>query len=112
MVDPDAWKTISSTVIYESPWIKLRHDEMIMPDGIHGQYDVIIRPDFVLVIPLQNDIFFMVDQFRYPIRKRSLEFPEGSVESGEEPIDAARRELHEETGLRSESIKYLGFLYL
>src|SRR5690242_4083454 len=108
----DAWKTISSTIIYESPWVKLQHDQMIMPDGTPGEYDIVVRNDFVVVIPITNGIFTLVDQYRYPIKMRSLEFPEGGIENGELPADAAKRELREETGLTCSSVTQLGFLHL
>ena len=106
------WKTVLSTIVYESPWMKLRHDQVVLPDGSLGEFDVLERKDFVVVIAFKDQQLYLVDQYRYPINRRSLEFIEGSMEAKEEPLEAAKRELVEEAGLVSDSWNYLDFLYL
>ncbi len=106
------WKTLKSTDVYKSQWLRVRHDEVIKPNGQRGTYDVVEKSNFVLIIPKRGENFFLVDQFRYPIKARSLEFPQGTTEKDEDTTDAVNRELSEETGLTSNKIEYLGFLWL
>jgi len=106
------WKTISSKISYKSKWLTVRSDVVIQPDGKESTYDVVERIDFIVVIAKKNDKFILVEQFRYPIGKRSLEFVEGGLDAGEDPLAGAIRELKEETGMRSNQWKKLGFLYL
>ncbi len=106
------WQTVSKKYVYESKWIKLRHDEVIKPDGTPGEYDVVEKKDFVLIIPKVNDSFYLVEQNRYPVESLSLEFPQGNVESGETDEEAALREFEEETGYKATKVKQLGHLWL
>jgi ADP-ribose pyrophosphatase len=63
----------------------------------------------VAIIPLlKNGETFMVRQFRYPVKKFSLEFPMGGIEDGELKVNAAKRELKEETGVEAKKFTYLG----
>ncbi len=83
-----------------------------MPNGKPGTYDYINRADFVLIIPqIDNDLYF-VDHYRYPAAVFSLEFPEGDINEGEAPKNAALRELKEETGLIPSKMEYPGYLRL
>jgi len=105
------WQTVSSKKVYQSKRLKIRLDKVICPSGRSGTYEVIDRKSAVLVIPKINNQFFLVEQYRYPIKARSLEFPQGSIEEGETVKQAAKRELQEEVGLRTDSLVKLGFIY-
>lgn len=111
MTKNSLWKTLSSKKIYENPWISLRQDEFQTPNGKKGIYGVVGGKDFSLVIPKMGDDYFLIETYRYTIDKMSLEFPAGGIEPTEEPLDSAKRELGEETGLESNQFKKLGFLY-
>lgn len=106
------WKTKSQKYVYESKWLKLRHDNVIRPDGKDGEYDVLEKKDFVIVIPKLGHKYLLIEQDRYPVSDRSLEFPQGNVEQNESNEDAAKREFEEETGNVAGKIKYLGYLWL
>ncbi|MEV5574149.1 NUDIX hydrolase [Spirillospora sp. NPDC052269] len=106
-------RQVSSRVVYENPWILLREDEVERADGSRGIYGVIDRPDFALVIPMQDDGFVMVEEFRYPVGKRCWNFPQGSFpnRADGDPEELARAELVQETGLRAGRLRHLGFLH-
>lgn len=106
------WKQLSSKIVYRSRHVIIKQDQVIRPDGQETLFDVVVRNDFVVVIAKKAEKFILVDQYRYPIKKRSLEFTEGSIDTGEDPFSAAKRELIEETGLESTNWKQLGYLYL
>ena len=95
-------RQLSSRIVYQNAWMKVREDVVERLDGSTGIYGVVMKPDFAIVVPRGEGGFWMVDQFRYPIQRRSLEFPMGSWpgEPGGDQEALARTELAEETGLR------------
>lgn len=105
-------RTTSSREVYRNPWIRVREDVLELDDGSAGLYGVLERPDFALVMPAERDGFWLVEQFRHPIGRRSWEFPQGTwpAGGGGSAADLARAELAEETGLRAEHLRLLGHL--
>lgn len=108
------WTTLSRRAIYENPWIALREDQILRPDGQTGIYGVVhFKNRAVGVLPVEDDgSIWLVGQYRYPIDRYSWEIPEGGGHGNESAEDAARRELREETGLIAGSLEYLGFSHL
>jgi 8-oxo-dGTP pyrophosphatase MutT (NUDIX family) len=103
------WRTLGSRPVYENPWISVREDEVIRPDGHPGIYGVVhYKNTAVGVLPVEEGHVYLVGQYRYPLERYSWEIPEGGCPEGEEPLDAARRELREETGFRASSWEKLG----
>ena len=86
--------------------ITSRHN--ISYDGTEGDYIIMDAPDWVIVIPEKDDKFLMVKQWRHGEAGLSVEFPGGVIDAGEEPEQAARRELEEETGYKAGKLIKLG----
>ncbi len=95
------WKKIQSTIVYENSWMKIRHDDVIRPDGKPGVYGVVVKPAFVFVVPRYQNTWVLVRQYRYPLQKSSLEFPSGDIKKGAGTVRSAIRELEEEAGFRA-----------
>jgi 8-oxo-dGTP pyrophosphatase MutT (NUDIX family) len=95
------WTRRSRRVAYENPWVTVWHDEVDRPDGSPGIYGVVhFASSAVGVIVLDaDDRVLLVGQHRYTLDAYSWELPEGGVPAGESPLDGARRELREETGV-------------
>lgn len=113
MSEEPAVRRLSSRVVYRNPWMTVREDAVQRLDGSRGVYGLVDRPDFALVIPAEDDGFHLVEEYRYPIGRRSWNFPQGSAPDQQEcaPLELARRELAEETGLRAGTMTPLGFLH-
>lgn len=94
------WTTTGSRVVYENPWIRVREDDVVRPDGSPGVYGVVqVRHASVFVVALtDDDEVVLVTQRRYATGVDSVEVPAGGSD-GEDPLVAAQRELAEETGL-------------
>lgn len=102
------WRRKSRDLRYQNPWINLYHDTVVTPSGEDGQYGVVDFKSIAIgVLAIQNDQLLMVSQFRYALERESLEIPEGGCPQNEEPLQAAERELLEETGYRAKSWQHL-----
>lgn len=98
--------------VFQNEYGSLYNDETTGPTGVKGRY---LRWAWsrsgVIVVATKGDQVALWEMYRYPIRVLSLEFPRGGIELGEEPEDAAVRELKEETGLMAISAVKVGELY-
>jgi 8-oxo-dGTP pyrophosphatase MutT (NUDIX family) len=103
---------VSSRLVYENRWLSLREDQIRLPDGSPGTYSVVDKPTAVLVIPMERGGCHLVEQYRYPVGRRSWEFPQGTWPDGRTAPaeELAEAELGEETGLRAGSLERIGRL--
>lgn len=104
---------VGSREVYANPWLRLREDEIEYADGSHGHYAVVEKPDFVTVLPWENEGFWLVQQYRYVVGSREWEFPQGGWPQGHGGTteELAAAELAEETGLRARGWTRLGRLF-
>lgn len=83
-------RQVSSRVVYRNPWMTVREDQ-VERDGQPGIYGVVEKHDSAVILPIDGDHIYLVEQFRYPIGRRSLELPQGSLEvAGLKPEAIAR----------------------
>lgn len=102
-------RQLSSRIVYRNPWMTVREDEVERDNGQPGIYGVVEKHDSAVILPIDGDHIYLVDQYRYPIGRRSLELPQGSLEAaGLEPEAIARQELLQETGIIAASLELLG----
>lgn len=105
-------KKINSKQIFNGVVVKLFVDDVELPDGKKTIREVVRHPGAVCVIPIDSEEnVIMIKQFRYPFSEVLLEVPAGKLEPNEEPIEAVKRELEEESGVVAESIEYIGTMY-
>ena len=95
------WKIKRSKDIYENDWIKTTHHDVLNPAGKDGVYGTIHFKNLAIgIVPLTDQLeTFLVGQWRFPLNQYSWEIPEGGGKIGTDPLDTAKRELKEETGL-------------
>lgn len=105
-------KTVNRKYIFKGRIINLRVDNALLPDGSVAEREVVEHPGGVCVAALteENELLF-VEQFRYPYSRVVSELPAGKLEYGEDPFEAGKRELREETGAIAEKYEDIGKLY-
>lgn len=105
------WTKLSSKLVFENPWYKVKQDRVIKPDGSHGLYNVVESPAAVFSVAVDEEKrVYLVGLHRYATGLYSIEVPSGGSES-QSPLKAAKRELQEETGLVASVWKELGIIY-
>lgn len=110
------WKTLSQETAYENAWIRVEHHDVINPAGNPGIYGKVhYKNTAISIVAVDSKGYtYLVGQYRYTLNTYSWEVPEGgcSIESGESILDAAKRELLEETGLVAMQWTEIGEVYL
>ncbi len=109
--DPNPYRILSRTELYDSPWIRLREDRFQHRRGAQGRYAVCgFRRTGCGVLALDDqDRVVLVGQWRYPLEAYCWEIPEGGGEADESPLAAIQRELREEAGLTASVWEPLAF---
>lgn len=93
--------------------MRLREDDILRSNGKPGIYGVVEKDDAAIILPIDGDRIWLVEQYRYTIQERVIELPQGGWEMEvDDPEELARGELREETGLHAESMTRLGQLWI
>ena len=101
--------TAKENIVFEGNIIRVKNDEVILPDGKLTTREVVIHRGGVCIVPIDEcGNVLLVKQFRYPFGQEVLEIPAGKRELDEEPFETAKRELSEETGCVAEKYDNLG----
>jgi ADP-ribose pyrophosphatase len=107
------FELIRSEQVYQGRAVSIRRDEVLLPNGHTTRLDIVEHVGSVVLIPLDTDgrIHF-VRQYRHAASQDMLELPAGTLNPGEQPLECARRELREETGLDADALSEIGGFYL
>jgi ADP-ribose pyrophosphatase len=104
------WKLIKSQEIFNSKWLSLLNNSYEVNGEVRNDYYQINRPDYVLIIAIDQTNNIIVErQYRRGTDEILYELPAGWIDDGETPVEAAKRELLEETGYQGEG-ELLGVL--
>ncbi len=107
-----SWRTLGRDYLYRNPWCAFRVDEVVLPGGATIEYGVLESGGFAAVVPVtEGGGVVLVRQWRQPLGDFTLELPSGGVEAGEDPGEAAGRELFEETGFRPVGLEHLASVH-
>lgn len=95
------WTILTSSIKYDNKWIKVTEHEVLNPAGGQGIYGVVsFKNKAIGIIPVDKEGYtWLVGQYRFPLEEYSWEIPMGGGPIGENPLESAKRELKEETGL-------------
>jgi len=105
--------TLSSEPLYQGKILNLRRDMVRLANGRQASREVVEHVDSVAAVPLLDDgKVVLVEQWRYPVEQALLEIPAGIIDPGEQPAEAVRRELTEETGYAAGRVEFLFSTYL
>jgi ADP-ribose pyrophosphatase len=105
-------KKLTSKQIFDGKVVKLFVDTVELPDGKEAIREIVRHPGAVCVIPVTNEgEVIMVKQYRYAFEQIMLEIPAGKLEPGEDPFEAVKRELEEESGVVAGNIEYMGEIF-
>ncbi|MXV51617.1 NUDIX domain-containing protein [Pedobacter sp. HMF7647] len=112
--ETNPWQTLSSKEIYDNPWINLTEYQVINPNGGNGIYGKVHFKNIAIGIVVLDDKLntYLVGQYRYAIDQYSWEIPEGGGLLGVDPLESAKRELLEETGLVASSWRVIQTMHL
>ena len=112
--EDNPWKITSQKEIYDNPWINLTEYQVINPSGNPGIYGKIHFKNIAIgILPLDDEMnTYLVGQYRFALGQYSWEMPEGGGPLGIDPIESAKRELLEETGLKAEDWSELVRIHL
>jgi 8-oxo-dGTP pyrophosphatase MutT (NUDIX family) len=107
------WKKNSSKLVYENPWVSIHHEEVTKPNGQPGIYGKAHFKNFAAaVLPLDHENnTWLVGQYRYTLNEYTWEIPMGGGVLGSNILEAAQRELKEETGMEANLWTPLGRLH-
>lgn len=101
--------TLASREVYRNHWMRVREDEILRSNGEKGIYGVVEKDDAAIIIPIEDDHVWLIEQFRYTIQQQAFELPQGGWEREiGDPEELARGELKEEAGLEAAQMTCLG----
>jgi ADP-ribose pyrophosphatase len=108
-----AYEILHSETVYRGRAFNVRRDEIRLPDGKPARLDIVEHGGAVTLVPVdEHKRVWFVRQYRHAAGEMLLELPAGTIEPGEAPLECARREIREETGLAAGRIELIGEYFL
>lgn len=100
-------RSLSSRIVHKNPWYRIRRHRILLPDGTRGDYYMMEREPFSLVVAYHDGKFLLVEEERFTTGTKVLDWPGGWMKPYEDPKASALREFEEETGYRATSVELL-----
>lgn len=110
---PPSITTLASREVYRNAWMRVREDDILRSNGKQGIYGVVEKDEAAIILPIEGERIWLVEQYRYTVQEHVIELPQGGWEMAiDDPEELARGELREETGLHAERMTCLGHLWI
>jgi ADP-ribose pyrophosphatase len=107
------FKTLSQKIVWACPWYSVRQDEILLPDGRAGVYNIVQKEAAVWILPVTMEKqIVLIRNYRYAVDDWCWEIPAGSIKAGQSPEEAALAELAEEVGGEAQQLDYIGQSYM
>lgn len=103
--------TVSTKKLFQGKVISLEMDQVQLPNGQTATREIVRHPGAVAVLAFIGDRMLVVEQYRKALGRSEVEIPAGKLEPGEDPMEAAGRELAEETGYRCDALRLIHSFY-
>ncbi|MBW2970476.1 NUDIX hydrolase [Candidatus Woesearchaeota archaeon] len=105
------WTIEETAIKYKNPWIEVREDQVIRPDGKPGIFGVVTMKGGVSVLALDDEGYvYLTKEFHYAVEEEIIEVASGAIDGGETPLETAKRELEEELGIKAGEWTSLGMI--
>ena len=106
---PEKSKILRTNASLNANKLRFEINTVELPIGIQGDFGIVLHPGASLAVPITDDgKVIILRQYRFAIARRLLEFPAGTLETGEDPLEAMKRELGEESGYKATQWDSLG----
>jgi len=105
------WQTIKSKTAFKCKYMKVTEEDFIAPSGKMHKYYIFKRNDYIIVLAKEKNYLYLIKQYRYTTKSKLLQVVAGAIEKGETPLQAAKKELKEEAGIKAKKFKKLGWFY-
>jgi len=100
------WKIKSQNIVFSQKLFKVKKQKILLPNGKEREYSIVERQPISVIFPISDKLeLYLISQFRYLFDKKILEAVAGHIDEGETPLEAAKRELKEETGITASDWK-------
>lgn len=110
---PEPPQLLKQKLFYQGRKFSFEVNRLRLPNGAEGEWECVRHPGGAVAVPLTPEgKLILVKQYRFTAGRRLLEFPAGTVETGEDPLETAQREIQEETGYQASQWDRLGQFFL
>ena len=104
-------KKVDGEIVFKGALLEVHKDKVTLPDGNYSYREYIYHNGASAILVIDGEDIYMERQFRYPVGEVIWEIPAGKLDKGEDPLTGAKRELEEETGIKTDNLIKIGAMY-
>src|SRR5688500_2787761 len=109
----DAWKKVSEKSEIDNKWLKIKNVTFELPNGeVVTDYFIAEKLSFAVVVTIRDNQIYLIEEYERGVAEVGYKFPGGKIDQGEDPQQAAKRELEEELGVSAKELVSLGKVHV